>query len=166
MLVPELNFEGDWDALDDRLEDEPSYSYRNLLLSDIEARQERKPISFDSLGGTFDIRHHVLRAKHKGSQADLTQKQWEIILTAFSHCCAYCGVSIGCIGLVVEHAVPICRGGGTTWNNVVPACAPCNSSKGLSSRAAWLHRRFPGKYVEILANIRQVQKGLAEVFAC
>ena len=41
--------------------------------------------------------------------------------------CQYCG----CTGsLTVDHVMPRSRGGGSTWDNVVTACAPCNLRKG------------------------------------
>jgi 5-methylcytosine-specific restriction endonuclease McrA len=48
-------------------------------------------------------------------------------------CCQYCG-SKG--DLTFDHVVPRARGGVTSWENVVAACAPCNLAKGSKS----LHR--------------------------
>jgi 5-methylcytosine-specific restriction endonuclease McrA len=33
-------------------------------------------------------------------------------------------------GLTFDHVIPRSRGGRTTWENIVTACAPCNLSKG------------------------------------
>jgi 5-methylcytosine-specific restriction endonuclease McrA len=41
--------------------------------------------------------------------------------------CQYCGEPED---LTFDHMVPRSRGGQTTWNNVVTACAPCNLRKG------------------------------------
>ena len=41
--------------------------------------------------------------------------------------CQYCGASHD---LTFDHVVPRSRGGRTTWENVVAACAPCNLKKG------------------------------------
>jgi 5-methylcytosine-specific restriction endonuclease McrA len=41
--------------------------------------------------------------------------------------CQYCGADED---LTFDHLVPRCRGGHTTWKNVVTACAPCNLRKG------------------------------------
>ena len=30
----------------------------------------------------------------------------------------------------VDHVIPLCQGGKTTWQNLVAACLPCNQSKG------------------------------------
>jgi len=42
--------------------------------------------------------------------------------------CAYCGTASG--RLTLDHVVPRSRGGESTWENVVTACAPCNHKKG------------------------------------
>ena len=30
----------------------------------------------------------------------------------------------------VDHVIPVCQGGRTTWQNLVAACLPCNQAKG------------------------------------
>jgi len=32
--------------------------------------------------------------------------------------------------LTIDHVMPASKGGGNTWENLVTACAPCNSKKG------------------------------------
>src|ERR1700729_4118457 len=41
--------------------------------------------------------------------------------------CQYCGSRQQ---LTVDHVVPRSKGGGSTWDNIVAACAPCNRRKG------------------------------------
>ncbi|HXZ68664.1 MAG TPA: HNH endonuclease [Alphaproteobacteria bacterium] len=41
--------------------------------------------------------------------------------------CQYCGAAED---LTFDHVVPRSKGGRTTWENVVTACAPCNLAKG------------------------------------
>lgn len=41
--------------------------------------------------------------------------------------CQYCGSDDE---LTFDHLIPRARGGRTTWDNVVTACAPCNLAKG------------------------------------
>src|ERR1700733_11069566 len=41
--------------------------------------------------------------------------------------CQYCGARSQ---LTVDHVVPRSKGGGSTWDNIVAACAPCNRRKG------------------------------------
>jgi 5-methylcytosine-specific restriction endonuclease McrA len=41
--------------------------------------------------------------------------------------CQYCGSGEE---LTFDHLIPRSRGGRTTWENIVTACAPCNLTKG------------------------------------
>jgi 5-methylcytosine-specific restriction endonuclease McrA len=44
-----------------------------------------------------------------------------------SFSCQYCGTPSD---LTFDHIIPRSRGGRTTWENIVTACAPCNLKKG------------------------------------
>lgn len=50
--------------------------------------------------------------------------------------CQYCGVAHSAHNLTFDHVIPRCRGGRTTWKNVVAACLPCNLRKGSLVPAA------------------------------
>lgn len=44
--------------------------------------------------------------------------------------CGYCGDRFASSALEREHIVPLSRGGGDSWMNVVSSCRPCNQKKG------------------------------------
>jgi 5-methylcytosine-specific restriction endonuclease McrA len=44
--------------------------------------------------------------------------------------CAYCGSAWPKVVLELEHVLPRCRGGKSTWENLVAACHACNQKKG------------------------------------
>lgn len=71
------------------------------------------------------------RARQHALPATLTVSEWQAILAAHQHRCAYCGRDD--VALTQDHVVPVSRGGGTTADNIVPACKPCNSRKGVRS---------------------------------
>ena len=53
--------------------------------------------------------------------------------------CQYCGDRAE---LTFDHVIPRSRGGRTTWENIVTACAPCNLAKGgRTPREAGMHPR-------------------------
>ncbi|HSZ10523.1 MAG TPA: HNH endonuclease [Rhizomicrobium sp.] len=56
--------------------------------------------------------------------------------------CQYCGARDD---LTFDHVIPRSRGGRTTWDNVVAACAPCNLLKGgrLANQAGMHPRMRP-----------------------
>ncbi|MEM8639161.1 MAG: HNH endonuclease [Cyanobacteria bacterium P01_G01_bin.54] len=49
------------------------------------------------------------------------------VLRRDNHTCQYCGSRRH---LTLDHVIPRAQGGQHTWDNVVTACAPCNSRKG------------------------------------
>lgn len=55
------------------------------------------------------------------------------ILKRWSHTCAYCGAPAEHL----DHVEPLSKGGTDTEANIVPACAPCNLSKGAKTLAEW-----------------------------
>ena|SRR5690625_845868 len=58
--------------------------------------------------------------------SSLTTKQWIDIKNSFGNSCAYCGNKET---LHQEHFIPLSKGGEHTIDNIIPACANCNSSK-------------------------------------
>lgn len=52
--------------------------------------------------------------------------------------CWYCGVHLNPFrNFVVEHIVPLCRGGADAFENMAPACCYCNQSKGTKLLGEW-----------------------------
>lgn len=73
------------------------------------------------------VGRNLWRARRAGQPATLTVDQWIEILDRYNWRCAYCGKRLY---EVLEHKTPISKGGGTTAENCVPACASCNIGKG------------------------------------
>ena len=69
---------------------------------------------------------------------DLTDDQWLALRAAWGGC-AYCGVADK--ALQRDCVLAISRGGRYTLENVVPACASCNTSKCNAEVTAWLRRK-------------------------
>jgi 5-methylcytosine-specific restriction endonuclease McrA len=69
---------------------------------------------------------HLKRARNLKLPATLTMNQWYETLLYFHGFCAYC--LRNAYG-VLEHFIPLSSGGGTTWNNCIPACQSCNVRK-------------------------------------
>ncbi|WP_238885976.1 HNH endonuclease [Mycobacterium sp. IDR2000157661] len=87
---------------------------------------------------------------------DLTAVEWETIKAAWNGC-AYCGATDR--PLQRDCVMAISRGGRYTVDNVVPACASCNTSKCNDEVTGWMRRkrlderRFLERYVEIRAGL-------------
>jgi len=76
---------------------------------------------------TLNIPEHI-RLKTGGKE-----RIWKIppvnrreVLRRDAHTCQYCGSKKR---LTLDHVMPRSKGGQHSWNNVVAACAPCNSYK-------------------------------------
>jgi len=84
----------------------------------------------------------LARRRHMklGLPDTLTYEQWLFALQWFENKCAYCGAES--VFLVREHLVPVAKGGGVTALNIVPACQPCNSSKGPKRAHLWIYEKF------------------------
>ena len=66
--------------------------------------------------------------------------------------CQYCGKKGE---MTFDHILPRCRGGITTWENVVAACGPCNLRKGardLKTSGMKIQRKPVKPSVEVLLN--------------
>ena len=66
------------------------------------------------------------RTKKMGLISDLRYREWKKIVSSFDGKCAYCGADYE----ILEHVIPVSKGGGTTRDNVVPSCRACNNKKG------------------------------------
>ena len=44
--------------------------------------------------------------------------------------CQYCSKRLGWTNITIDHVLPKCRGGKTTWKNCVVCCKQCNRNKG------------------------------------
>jgi len=59
------------------------------------------------------------------------------VLTEFDGRCAYCNAS----ATTFDHIIPITKGGNSEIQNIVPACASCNSSKKNKNVFEWIEAK-------------------------
>jgi 5-methylcytosine-specific restriction endonuclease McrA len=88
---------------------------------------------------SYQVYDNLRRCGIPTSGPPITLAQWTAILKAFDDRCAYCGCRP--YKPTMEHMTPTCRGGEHVMGNVVPACQPCNSSKGKKTLAEFCARR-------------------------
>ena len=70
------------------------------------------------------------RARQQLLPNTLTVEQWRAIKNSYHYRCAYCGTKPDI--LTQDHVIPIAHGGGTTCDNIVPACLQCNTRKSIN----------------------------------
>jgi len=80
------------------------------------------------------LRSQRRRALAHDLPSTLTVEQWNSIKEHFAHKCAYCGKDKN---LTYDHFIPLKKGGGFTYNNVIPACRNCNSQKSAKDFTSW-----------------------------
>ena len=82
----------------------------------------------------------------------------ETLFGCYKYVCAYCGKTFEKKDLTVDHIVPRCRGGKTTFDNTVPACKKCNffkADKTLQECGMRLHYRpRKPKWIGPLSHVR------------
>lgn len=91
------------------------------------------------------VQHNATVAGSRGdllAEADArgthTSEAWAAKVAAIG-CCIYCG-SDG--PLLMDHVVPLGRGGDNSLANVVPACDSCNASKGADTAYEFIRRQL------------------------
>ncbi len=80
------------------------------------------------------------------------KKMWRKAIKEHFDCrCVYCGGKFEHTELTLDHVKPRCKGGESISQNLVPACLPCNQSKGSENWRDWMRRVFgPYTYREWL----------------
>lgn len=78
------------------------------------------------------------RAKHYGARVERVSRRK--IIERDGRICYMCGRDIGQRELVLDHVIPLARGGEHSEKNLRVACRFCNARKGnkLPSECAWL----------------------------
>lgn len=69
-------------------------------------------------------------ARKKGTH---TKDQWENLKIACGNLCVFCKGKSGLINIEKDHIIPLYQGGSDSIENIQPACAKCNASKGANS---------------------------------
>jgi 5-methylcytosine-specific restriction endonuclease McrA len=87
-----------------------------------------------------------LKAVRRGAEDKgvVSDRDWLRLLDRWGWACAYCGSQPEL--LHHDHVIPVARAGSHSIGNLLPACQPCNSSKGSRLLVEWRYttdrRRF------------------------
>ena len=87
------------------------------------------------------VRVHRKRRRNllKQVECTLTADEWLATIGCFNNRCAYCLTKSG--SLEMDHMIPVSKGGGSTQENIVPACKKCNRRK--SNKPIWTMLPMP-----------------------
>jgi 5-methylcytosine-specific restriction endonuclease McrA len=91
------------------------------------------------------LKHYVKSRKIFTRSAGLTQKN---LFMRDDYTCQYCLTASNKLKskefLTKDHVIPVCKGGKSTWENLVTACSTCNNKKGnkdLDNTDLILHKK-------------------------
>ena len=74
--------------------------------------------------------HEYIPKQHRAEIKRQIKEKW-------NHQCAYCGTKEKHKELTLDHVIPLAKMGTDDYFNLLPACRPCNLSKGRSSVRQW-----------------------------
>lgn len=97
------------------------------------------PADFDAVGlvqGVVRIPRVVLLVSFDRVPQRRVRFSRHNIFVRDANTCQYCARRFPRSELNLDHVVPRCRGGRTTWENVVCSCIPCNRRKGSGDAAS------------------------------
>lgn len=103
------------------------------------------------IDAALQVKHNRRRAEKLGLPATLTVQQWLTIINDFDWKCAYCLVKQY---RVLEHFIPVNLNGGTTPDNVLPACGSCNCIKSFYHPADILSKDTIDRVTNYLRRVR------------
>ena len=100
--------------------------------------------------------HNNRRARKFGNPGyvGVSGREWRMALGRAGGKCSYC-----CRPgkLVMDHVVPLARGGRHAPGNVTPACVSCNSSKSDLFVSEWRHGKLPPVRIRTLRELQRIQ---------
>jgi hypothetical protein len=121
-------------------------SRRRALCAVVAGRaQVLNPATFER-HGNFDGGLELIIFPHAQACSDsklLLGRLERRVLRRDHHLCQYEGCHRK--ATTVDHVIPLCQGGGTTWQNLVGCCLPCNQTKGgrTPEQAGMILKRQP-----------------------
>lgn len=80
-------------------------------------------------------KRHTLSQKRRAKSYGVAHSEYSrsAIFRRWGYACCYCGARAEHL----DHVEPLSKGGADAEHNMVPACAPCNLSKGAKTLAEW-----------------------------
>jgi hypothetical protein len=69
--------------------------------------------------------------------------------------CICCQNTIGALsrGHEIGHIQPVCRGGTSEWQNIIPICRTCNSNMANTHMRDWMEYSYPNQYERYLGDM-------------
>jgi len=135
-----------------------------LLVNEKAVALDNSEVTFSSMGRTVPLPYVILLKemvqKKSSSKGAKFSRRGVLVRDNFS--CAYCGNPAD----TIDHVVPRKLNGGSTYENCVAACTPCNRKKGHKTLKAmnWTLKftpKAPSQYANILGKARHSEETFA-----
>lgn len=98
------------------------------LSGSVEVIEKHESYAIHTISRAFDLPTVIRLGRYVKIPTRRVLLNRKNLLLRDSHRCQYCSASGP--HLTIDHVVPKRKGGEDTWENLVTACAPCNSRKG------------------------------------
>lgn len=70
--------------------------------------------------------------------------------------CQYCNERVTNKTATMDHVIPLSKGGKTRWDNIITACAPCNSKKANQTYMKPFYKPYQPGYYELVRKRKQL----------
>lgn len=107
---------------EERLASDRKYIEENRQL----VRERQLKYQHSDKGRMVDKNCKHRRRTQEQNGPGITNQQWNELLREYNFRCAYCGIQTN---MTIDHVIPLSKGGKHSIENIVPACAGCNSHK-------------------------------------
>lgn len=101
-----------------------------LVLKGVAAAEEHAPLQIHSYNRHMELPSVIRLLEYRRIPQQSRALSRKNILLRDRYTCQYCHRTLPSVELTLDHVQPRSRGGGSTWENLVACCHPCNNRKG------------------------------------
>lgn len=101
-----------------------------LILKGVASAEEHAPSAVHSFNRALALPSVIRLLEYRRIPQQSRSLSRKNILLRDRYTCQYCHRTMPSIELTLDHVQPRSRGGGSSWENLVACCHPCNNKKG------------------------------------
>jgi 5-methylcytosine-specific restriction endonuclease McrA len=101
-----------------------------LILKGVASAEEHAPVHVHSYNRSVSLPSVIRLLEYRRIPQQSRALSRKNILLRDRYTCQYCHRTLPSVELTLDHVQPRSRGGGSTWENLVACCHPCNNRKG------------------------------------
>src|SRR5260221_6050410 len=101
-----------------------------LILKGVASAEEHAPANVHSFNRSVSLPSVIRLLEYRRIPQQSRALSRKNILLRDRYTCQYCHRTLPSVELTLDHVLPRSRGGGSTWEDLVACCHPCNNRKG------------------------------------